>query len=552
MAAIPGKSIVQAAVTTTETVVVDVDFTSASVSGSTITNNAPGRFANLTQVGATTGINTTDGINYLNTSLSSAQYLTGNLGSTASMSKIVIEFTAKFPDAGCARQSTGSMVFGLGSSSSIYVPYNIYRHSNFIGFNTFASDIYGVQIPDLTSFNSYKMVMVPNTAAKTTQEIYINGVSQSLAYRTTGSGSNGCSSIGGVDEAPTSRIFTNGGYSNGDFMFMTHPLGADTWRTSGEVKNLKITTTSLISTPTAPTISSVTPGSQQVSVAFTAPTSNGGGTITGYKYSTDNGATWSTSAVRNSPFVVTGLTNGASYTLKLLAVNSAGDGAVSNAASATPAGAPSAPAITSVTPSDQQVAVAFTAPTSDGGSAITGYKYSTDNGATWSTSAVRSSPFTIAGLTNGSTYTIKLLAENTVGDGAESSGSIVIAGVVAPPTQEPTPTPTPVVETIAPAPTSATTATPTPSATPKPKSSASASPKQTDNPESIESPTPEPTPIESAESQPNPLATDESFNIDSASEKELNSSDNRPLFAFLVFGTLVFLLLIVKRSRKKN
>ncbi|OYV02814.1 MAG: hypothetical protein CFE26_21770, partial [Verrucomicrobiales bacterium VVV1] len=98
--------------------------------------------------------------------------------------------------------------------------------------------------------------------------------------------------------------------------------------------------------PAAPTITGITPGDQQLSVAFTAG-ADGGSAITNYKYSTDNGATFiaRSPASTASPLVISGLTNATAYDVKLLAVNAAGDGAASTAVSGTPA-APATPPIT--------------------------------------------------------------------------------------------------------------------------------------------------------------------------------------------------------------
>jgi hypothetical protein len=91
--------------------------------------------------------------------------------------------------------------------------------------------------------------------------------------------------------------------------------------------------------PTAPTITGITPGDTTLSVAFTAPSSDGGAAITNYKYSTDDGSTWTavSPAATTSPILISGLTNGTPYQVKILAVNSVGDGAPSDAVSGTPA-----------------------------------------------------------------------------------------------------------------------------------------------------------------------------------------------------------------------
>ena len=97
-------------------------------------------------------------------------------------------------------------------------------------------------------------------------------------------------------------------------------------------------------TPDAPTGLSATAGDSQISVAFTAPAFNGGAEIWTYQYqlSTDNGSTWSAWTNRsdyawygspNSPLVITGLFNSLTYQVKLRAVNVAGPGTESDAAS---------------------------------------------------------------------------------------------------------------------------------------------------------------------------------------------------------------------------
>ena len=126
-------------------------------------------------------------------------------------------------------------------------------------------------------------------------------------------------------------------------------LVATVWTRS----NNTIESSILTSSAAAPTITSITASSGALSVAFTAPTVNGGAPISNYKYSLDNGATWITRspASTSSPLVITGLTNGTSYQVKLLAVNSQGDGAASSATTGTPvAPSPTTSAAPATTP----------------------------------------------------------------------------------------------------------------------------------------------------------------------------------------------------------
>jgi predicted RNA-binding protein with TRAM domain len=206
------------------------------------------------------------------------------------------------------------------------------------------------------------------------------------------------------------------------FVWNNSQTGGAGNRPKWQLDNISVTSTA-ITAPAAPTISSITPGNQELIVAFTAG-SDGGSAITNYKYSTDNGSSYTavSPASTASPIVITGLTNGTTYNVKILAVNAVGDGTATASTAATPRTTPSAPTITSITPGNQQLSVAFTAG-SDGGSAITNYKYSTDNGSNYTavSPAATTSPIVITGLTNGTTYDVKILAVNVAGDGAASS-----------------------------------------------------------------------------------------------------------------------------------
>ena len=178
--------------------------------------------------------------------------------------------------------------------------------------------------------------------------------------------------------------------------------------------------------PNAPTVGVVTASNTQVSWAFT-PLSTlatmGGLTVTNYEYSTDGGTTWTARSPVSvtSPVVITGLTNGTTYSLALRAVNPNGKGATSALGSGTPVGVPGAPTISSITSASGSLTVNFTAG-STGGSAITNYKYSLNGAAVVTRNPVSTaSPLVISGLTNGTAYTVVLQAVNAIGTGPSSS-----------------------------------------------------------------------------------------------------------------------------------
>ncbi len=219
--------------------------------------------------------------------------------------------------------------------------------------------------------------------------------------------------------------------------------------------------------PAAPTSLVATPGNGSASIAFTAG-ADGGAAITNYKVKVGSGAWTALSpAVTTSPVTVPGLSNGTAYSIQLLAVNSVGDGAASAAVTVTPATVPDAPTSLVATPGNRSASITFTAG-ADGGAAITNYKYSTDNGTTWTALSPlgTTSPVTIPGLANGTAYSIRLRAVNSIGDGAASSPVTVTpvqpdngggdspsgdsSGSAPTPQPSPTPSPTQVAASVTP------------------------------------------------------------------------------------------------------
>jgi titin len=193
--------------------------------------------------------------------------------------------------------------------------------------------------------------------------------------------------------------------------------------------------------PDAPGSLAATASNAQVALTWATPAANGAA-ITDYvvEYSANSGTTWLPhldGASTTTSAAVTGLTNGTQYVFRVAAVNAAGTGAWSSSAPVTPATVPGVPTGISGTFGYEQVALAWSAPLSNGGASITDYvvQYSSDNGTSWVAfaDAVASAPSaTVTGLSNAGTYVFRVAAVNAAGQGAWSLSSAPISFASAP------------------------------------------------------------------------------------------------------------------------
>ena len=180
-------------------------------------------------------------------------------------------------------------------------------------------------------------------------------------------------------------------------------------------------------TPAAPTGLTVTPGDTTAAITFT-PGDDGGDAVIRYEVSTDGGVNWATLTMTGGSATVTGLTNGTPYAIKVHAVNTVGNGAVAGPVSVTPAAVPGAPTSLTATRQNRAAGLAFTAPASDGGSAIIRYEVSTNGGSSWTTLTVLAGmggarTGTVTGLTNGTPYSVQVRAVNAAGPGTASDAA---------------------------------------------------------------------------------------------------------------------------------
>lgn len=217
----------------------------------------------------------------------------------------------------------------------------------------------------------------------------------------------------------------------------------------GSAFSSSVTVTTVPQNPNTPTVADVGTsrawGNGAVTVTITAG-ATGGATISGFRGTSTPGSFTGTNAT--SPVTVTGLASNTSYTFTAAAQNTNGYSTESaSSASVLATTVPNTPATPTATAGNASASVAFTLLTGNdtGGKAITGYTVTSTPGSFTGTGTT--SPITVTGLTNGTSYTFKVKAANANGTGLESAASTAVTP------QAPAPTPQPVAPTPQPQPT---------------------------------------------------------------------------------------------------
>lgn len=165
---------------------------------------------------------------------------------------------------------------------------------------------------------------------------------------------------------------------------------------------------------------------------------NGGNAIK--SYTATHTPTGITVTSKTSPITVTGLTGGTAYVFTVTAKNALGSSDPSETDPVTPSGLPGVPGIgANPVRGNTQATVTFTKPASDGGATITMYTataykagVASKTGTFPATSLTTSGSITVKALTNGTAYTFRVTAKNTVGTGPASAESNSVTPAAAP------------------------------------------------------------------------------------------------------------------------
>ncbi len=163
-------------------------------------------------------------------------------------------------------------------------------------------------------------------------------------------------------------------------------------------------------------------------VSWSAPIPSDGAPIWGYLVVASPGGASTFVSSPATTTVVTGLTDGTSYTFQVSALNSAGEGPLSSPLSnpVIPRSSPVSPGVPTgveAVPGDDLITASWYAPSDDGGSPVTGYVVTVNPGEEQIVSGPTETVASVAGLENGVTYTVTVAATNAIGTSSQSQPS---------------------------------------------------------------------------------------------------------------------------------
>ncbi len=194
-----------------------------------------------------------------------------------------------------------------------------------------------------------------------------------------------------------------------------------------------------LAAPEQPTALSATAGDGAITLSWTAPTPFR--EVTSYEITVGDGTTTTEVAAGGgvTSKTISGLTNGSQYSFTVRSVNRVGESAPTAAVTATPSTRPSPPSNLEATPAAGAIALTWSAPTDDGGSAILDYTArvfasgddpSVDTAVSTKTGSTSNVTFdTNDGLVNASAYDVYVSSRNANGSSVtDASVTAVVPG----------------------------------------------------------------------------------------------------------------------------
>lgn len=326
----------------------------------------------------------------------------------------------------CGGGLTGETAFGSSTITDSYSTSSVYISTG----NTSQGSVAGVLGNDYSS-GSISNLYYAGAISYSGSTPYELGTVDGAGYNTSVASSywdndiSGVTTSGGgsgVHSETTSAMKIQATYSGWDF--------TNTWAISPTVNNgypylqwQDLTPT--VTVPDTPTGLTITPGDGSASLSWTTPANDGGMSITDFsiEYRIDGASSWTTyshTVSTSTTATITGLTNGNEYNFRLAAVNGIGTGAYETSNPTLIATNPNKPTDLNASTKSNSVSMSWTAPSSNGGSAITDYKlyWRVHGSGAWSAAVSLGTNLTynLTGLTSGNYYDFKITAVNAIGE----------------------------------------------------------------------------------------------------------------------------------------
>jgi hypothetical protein len=186
--------------------------------------------------------------------------------------------------------------------------------------------------------------------------------------------------------------------------------------------------------PQAPFVTSVYPRDRAVRVTWSPPP-DGADSVVSYRVTASPGGSTVEVDGQDTEAIVGGLANGTAYTFVVTASNGAGAGDASPPSEPvvpSPADPPLAPSALLAVPLDRRIDVQWVAPP-DGGAAISGYRVTAEPGDHAVDVPADTTVAALTGLTNGTTYTVRVVARNSAGAGPATERAGLVPAAARPP-----------------------------------------------------------------------------------------------------------------------
>lgn len=365
-------------------------------------------------------------------------YVNGTLFANTSLSENYFGSTVNVPLTMMARRDGTALISGGALDEVMYFPNRILTASDVAELYNSGNGARASALSDKSNLSLYYDMDDPSASvlaqlSRTSDPLAIVG------YKIERRLDNGTYSTITANTGSTAGSYTDSTVSsNNKYWYQVSAYNNDSYSApSSESSVISATVPSaplnLVATVTSPT---------SIQLNWNAPSSDGGGAIRGYKIERESpiGGGFSTLVANTTNTLInyndTGLTLNTQYNYRIYALNIAGQSSASNQASATTYTVPSAPLTpNAVALNSTAITTSWSAPSSDGGSPVNGYKIEQAlcNGG-WSVAIANTTTSATSKVINGlnqvQCYNFRYYAHNLAGTGPASGNATATTLIV--------------------------------------------------------------------------------------------------------------------------